>query len=1075
MHLLPIILIGCLTIAIVPSTCLADLSKAEKASISLGLDAGEKVIKFISEFGDKNNKELEIFTRLGKLSGFLGATGGLISFALSFLPSQDSKELAFMKNKFQQVNSKLDIITAKLDNVDSLITFENQRAIYVRSATKINVGHEKLLAILDELQKVNCSRRSLCQRRKSRIASNYVKYFAVKYNLHEILHGVTRKTSVFGDPLLSVVQHHFKCSIPKIDQFANGVLRLAFKAQQVILAHEKLLGSKQSITQSMNEWLSLIYKLRMYRNKLRNYCYKNVLRYMNADLANKKYQRVSSSSQANDQVNRMIKKLFDKRYSWLAFTVYSYNAWGSTWHSWKANSYGTTIWYSPASRQARKRNIFVSFVDKKSTYTKRRYVVSWALDHVARTLPLFHYYNYRYVRNIVDIFARRLKRARVWKYIASINIRKKEDSFMITSDNPTSYIRKIYSLKYYRIGIHGRMIKRVGRIYVVVTLNSMRQAHKHCHLKCKNKGLCKIKPYSSQCYCECKPYYQGATCEQHSNALLAKTIDSMLAVTLKLPHLSDISFDIKDLREFVGVSFVRLQWAISSLDASFENKRSQLSRKVEWASLVTQYSVALNGIQYFAQTFALLNHYNKTTAEFQKIRQKLAHAVLKDRAGIQRYLFDLNTMLIGVKGSLLGHKPFLLIFMESKAGKPCTPAYKKAVDNCWKQLVLLQQVGYFVWTQALGLTGQATNIVDYLYKKRVKGQLSVMKKSTCEYKVKHSANIQCTGGFYLNPSMKIRNTCMKNYYVTGSLTTSCKRKVSGCKQCGCSFVGSRSQQCSDTHGKCQCKRLYYGKKCTSRDCVWKNWSAFGQCLGCGYRAKRTSSRSVQTPKLGNGKSCQGSSVMHKKCFKGCCKNQFHCSNTRKCIRKSLQCNYDNDCGDMQDERNCKEKCSILFGNKRNGSIKDSIAPCDGLLNGFRLVWAEYHIRWSTKCCMPFALNTFQLRRVLNPWTSYTKVYHLSKQAVNCKRNSLLRSFRIAYRRPGKVRFEYVCLDRRVHSKRFKCVWKYTSWGWDAQGKVANVLTYQIFDCPPRYSINYFRMKNRPGKWRFHYRCCRIQP
>eukprot|EP00112_Aurelia_sp_Birch-Aquarium-sp1_P018195 Seg4309.1 transcript_id=Seg4309.1/GoldUCD/mRNA.D3Y31 product="Complement component C9" protein_id=Seg4309.1/GoldUCD/D3Y31 len=1002
MHRLSIILIGCLTIANVPSKCLANLSKAEKASISLGLEAGKKVTEFISEFGDKEKKTMDIFKRLGKLSGFLGATGGLISFALSFLPSQDSKELAYMKKKFQQVNSKLDIITAKLDNVNSLITFENQRAIYVRSAAKINFGHKQLLAVLDELQKANCSRRALCQRRKSRIASNYVKYFAVKYNLHEILHGVTRKTSVFGDPLLSVVQRHFKCNIPKIDQFANSVLRLAFKAQQVILAHEKLLGSKQSIIQSMNEWLSLIYKLRMYRNKLRNYCYKNILKYMIADLVNKKYQRVSSSPQANDQVNGMIKKLFDKR---------------------------------------------------------------------------------------------ELKRARVWKYIASINIRKKEDYFMIRSDNPASYIRKVYHLKYkVKIsistnsrtgGVHGAEYRIVLRkIYVVVTLNSMGQVDRKCHLKCKNKGLCKIKPYSGQRYCECKPYYQGATCEEHSNVVTAKTIDSMLAETLKLPHLSDISFDIKNLREFVGVSLVRLQWAISSLDASFEKKLSQLSRKVEWASLVTQYSVTIKGIKYFAHAFELLNHYNKTTAEFQKRRQKLAHAVLNDRAGIQRYLFDLNTMLIGVKGSLLGHKPFLLIFMESKAGKPCTPAYKKAVDNCWKQLALLQQVGYFVWTQALGLTGKATNIVSYLYKKRLNGQESILKKSTCEYKVKHSANIQCTGGFYLNPSMKIRNTCMKNYYVTGSLTTSCKRKVSGCKQCGCSFVGSRSQQCSDTHGKCQCKRLYYGKKCTSRDCVWKNWSAFGHCLGCGYGAKKKRSRSVQTTKLGNGNSCPGSSIMHKKCFKGCCKNQFHCSNTRKCIRKSLQCNYDNDCGDALDEYNCKERCWIQLGNKRYSiSIKHSNAPCNGLLNGFRLVWAGSKVRWSTKCCMPFALNRFKSRRVLNHWTSYKRVYHLSKQAVRCGQHSFLRKFYINYRWPGKVRFEYVCLDRRVHSRRFKCIWKFTSPGKDGNGKKAYRLTNQIFDCPPRYFINFFRMYSRPsgswtiaeGLWFFHYICCRISP
>ena len=1089
MDLLRTILIGCLTIAIVPNICHADLSKAEKASISLGIDAGEKATKLISEFGDKESKAMDMFKRIGKLTSFLGATGGLVSFVLSFLPSRDSKELAYMKRKFKQVNLKLDIITAKLDNVKSLITYENQRAIYVRSATKIEFGHKQLLNALDELQKVKCTSKSLCKRKKSRIASNYVKYFAVKYNMHEILNGVSRKTSVFGDPLLSVVQKHFRCSIQKIDQFANSVLKLAFKAQQVILAHEKLLGSKQSITQSMNEWLSLIYKVRKHQNKVSNYCYKNIHKYMVADLLNKKFQRVTS----NGKINTEIKKLFDKRYSWLGFTVYSYNAWGATEHEWK-NNHDTTIWYSPGSKKERKRNIFVSFVDKKGAYTNPRNSVLFALDHIATT---FYFYKskYKYVRDILDVFIRKLKERGVWKYISHINMRKNEDNFMIRTDNTASYIRKIYHLKFYKTegATQSRSMAGYGhkillrKIYVVVNLKSMGQVYRHCHLKCKSKGLCKIKPYSSQQYCECKPYYQGAKCEEYSKALLAKTIDSMLAVTLKLPHLSDISFDIKDLREFIGVSFVRLQSAISSLDGSFEKKLHQLSRKVEWASLITQYSDTIKGIKYFAHAFELLNHYNKTTGEFKKRGKELAHQAIDHRAGIQKYLFNLNKMMIGVNGSLLGHQPFLLVFMESKAGKPCTPAYKRAVDNCWRQLILLQQVGYFVWSQALAFAGRPTKIVDYLYKKRAKRQLSIIKKATCQYKVKRSTNIQCTGGFYLNPSMKIRNTCQRNYYVIGSLITSCKRKVSTCKRCGCNIVGSRSQQCSDIHGKCQCKKSYYGKKCTSRDCVWKNWSNFGPCVGCGYSAKKKRSRSVQTPKQGNGKACPGSSDTLKDCFKGCCKNHLHCSNTKKCIHKSLWCNYVNDCGDKQDEFHCKEKCRIRLGNRIPSKIiRGALAVCDRgeAMNGFRLVWAWRDVRWSVTCCKLFASKLFSNRYRSSHLFSSKRVYHMSKQPVDCGRHSFLRAFAI-HSRGSSAYFLYFCSDMSeiIHRKRTYCIWKHTAWGKDGDGKKAYRLTSQIFKCPPRYFINYFRMISKPtgswtiaeGKWRFHYRCCRIIP
>ena len=1079
---LQIIWIVCLMTPFMINQCIANLSQDERNNIKLGLEVGKKAVSMNAPLGDL--KPSNDFDDIGQMSSFLGATGGLLSLAFTFVAPKDYRELANMMKKFKQVNSKLDMITAKLDNVKSMITFEKQRAIYVRSATKINFGHKELINALNELQNAKCSSKSLCRRKKSRIASRYVKFFAVKYNLREILHGVTRKTSAFGDPLLSVVQKHFRCSIPKIDQFANSVLRLAFKAQQVILAHEKLLGSKHSITQSMNEWLSLIYELRTHRNKLRDYCYKNILKYMTADLRMKKFQRTSSSPRTNAQVNVAIKKLFDEKYSWLGFTVYSYAAWGSTWHDWKASNSnnGATVWYSPPSRNARKRNIFLSFVDKTGTYTKAKNSVSWALDHIAKAFPRFHKGEFRYVHKILGVFTRELKRAGVWKYISNINIRKNEGNFMITTDNTASYIRKMYYLNFFA-GLVRRFRGKM-KIYVVVNLKSTEKTGNLCRLKCKNKGLCKIKPYSKQQYCECKPYYQGTICEEHSKAQLAKTIDGMLAVTLKLPHLSDISFDINDLREFIGVSFVRLQSAISSLDASFEKKLSQLARKVEWASLITQYSHAIKGIKYFAHIFQLLHQNNKAKAEIGKQGKRLAADVLRTNTGIARQLFDLDRLLTGAKDSLLGHKPFLLVFMESKAGKPCTQAYKKAVDNCWTQLILLQQLGYFVWSQALEFAGQPTRNMALLYKKRVKRQLSIIEKATCQYKVKDSTNINCTGGFYLNPSMKIRNTCKRNYYVIGSLTTSCKRKVSNCKHCGCNIVGSRSQQCSNIHGKCQCKKPYYGKKCASRDCAWKNWSNFGPCMGCGYSAKKKRSRSVQTPKQGNGKVCPGSYVMFKKCFQGCCKNQFHCSNTKKCIHKSLWCNYDNDCGDKQDEFHCKERCRIRLGNRRHSrSIKDTTAPCNGALNGFRLVWAGRDVRWSTKCCMPFALNRFHSRRVWNHWTRYRRVYDLSKQTVNCGLYSFLRSFHINYSWPGKVRFEYVCQDRRVYGNRFHCVWKHTPWRKDGNGKKAYRLTNQIFNCPPRYFINLFHMKSKPtgswtiaeGKWMHVYRCCRILP
>lgn len=117
-----------------------------------------------------------------------------------------------------------------------------------------------------------------------RIAARFVNDFNVKQPLFNILHGAIKPTSVFGDPLLKVIQTTFKCNDVKLDHFSNSILKLAFKAQQVILAHEKLKGTKISITRSMNDWLESIYNLRKYTFQMKNECYRNIKQIMYADI-----------------------------------------------------------------------------------------------------------------------------------------------------------------------------------------------------------------------------------------------------------------------------------------------------------------------------------------------------------------------------------------------------------------------------------------------------------------------------------------------------------------------------------------------------------------------------------------------------------------------------------------------------------------------------------------------------------------------------------------------------------------------------------------------------------------------
>jgi len=306
--------------ALVTHQSLTDTSDDVTTNIKTGLEAGSTIAEKIGEMGSTN-----VFAKLKKMSNFLGAAGGFISFALIFLPSQDSAELAYMKKQFTMVNTKLDKVTSKLDDIKSLITFQNQRSAYVSSSHAILHGHRQLFTFINEIQKTKCLSKSACKRIRARIASRYVKSLNVKKHLEKILRGTFSRTSVFGDPLLALVSKTSKCNFAKINTFVSGVLKLAFKAQQVVLAYEKLIGSKHSITQSMNDWLANIYRLRTETYVVKNKCFNNMKYQLLKDIRNSDYQTKLSSNAA---ANRAVKSFLEKKYPWLNVVVFSYNAYG---------------------------------------------------------------------------------------------------------------------------------------------------------------------------------------------------------------------------------------------------------------------------------------------------------------------------------------------------------------------------------------------------------------------------------------------------------------------------------------------------------------------------------------------------------------------------------------------------------------------------------------------------------------------------------------------------------------------------------------------------------------------------
>ena len=143
-------------------------------------------------------------------------------------------------------------------------------------------------------------------------------------------------------------------------------------------------------------------------------------------------------------------------------------------------------------------------------------------------------------------------------------------------------------------------------------------------------------------------------------------MDSLLETTFKLPKLSDIAYDIKDLREFVGVSLGEVQTAVSQLEVTFKKAFDKLSIQLtthfQWSNLMTHYSSAIRQIEFYSHRFQQLPKLQPKTREIEG--KKLAAAVLAAN-GIAKWLFEINYLLLGRTGTpLVNHESLMLVFMN---------------------------------------------------------------------------------------------------------------------------------------------------------------------------------------------------------------------------------------------------------------------------------------------------------------------------------------------------------------------------------------------------------------------------
>ena len=713
-------LLTCLifTLIVLARICCVGANPDLLAKVKEGLDSGVVALDSIANLGNT-----KVFEKIGKFAGSLGAVGGILSLALMFVDTE-SEELILMKAKFAEMNRKLDGITTKLDKLENVIKLENQRSAYIQYAYRITTGYKELQNFVNELHTTNCSSKQgpiTC----AKIAERYVKHFNVKGDLLAILTGALRGTAPFGDPLLKLVQTRFKCNVSKIESYSSSMFFLAFRAQLVILAYEGLKGSNHSAVQSMYEWLGLIYQLRDATNKEKKFCYDRVKRFIIEEINDVKYQREDIK---NKEANRMVQEFLAPRYKWLDWVVYSYNAFGGKKHAMRATRKLGKFWSSPAKEKDRKRNIIVGPIDKYGTYEYTKNAVLKAIGEIFREIKFEKEKND--AMKIQEKLVENLKRKGTWKFINIINVLRKYENLEIP-DNSSKFINKEYHLSppppIPRSAAFGngrlRPVHSLPTIRLVVLLKSKEMPTKEkCSSRtCNDRGSCIYLPLSSKKLCQCDKFYEGESCEEHDKIKLAKTIADMFKATLKVPMLSDIKHDIENMQKYIVVGLGKIQTAISELELVFQGALKSLADKItnelKWSNLVTQYSSSIRKISYYSYLFENLpkSHPNNTKIEGRKFATEILAL-----NGIEKWLYEINFLFLGRSGlPLVSHQPLIVHLLEKNKNQPCDKRYKSATNGTLNELVLLQQIGFMVWSQALEYAGRHTQQVASLYERRL--------------------------------------------------------------------------------------------------------------------------------------------------------------------------------------------------------------------------------------------------------------------------------------------------------------------------------------------------------------------
>uniref|UniRef100_A0A3Q3ML74 Complement component C8 beta chain n=1 Tax=Mastacembelus armatus TaxID=205130 RepID=A0A3Q3ML74_9TELE len=154
------------------------------------------------------------------------------------------------------------------------------------------------------------------------------------------------------------------------------------------------------------------------------------------------------------------------------------------------------------------------------------------------------------------------------------------------------------------------------------------------------------------------------------------------------------------------------------------------------------------------------------------------------------------------------------------------------------------------------------------------------------------------------------------------------------------------------------------------DCVLSEWTAWSRCDTC--QKKRYRYAKLEQPSQFGGEPCNFHGREEEDCIvpaRYTCDNiplceGFLCTQTGRCIHRTLQCNGDDDCGDMSDEVGCKKVPNPCRGEAEEYWGIENLAKGISILNS-NLEGVVLDNRYYAGSCLPHYIQNVRFRKPYN--------------------------------------------------------------------------------------------------------------